>query len=73
MHRFEALEAHEAATGSGSSAITWPSRATANPPSVSRKRLTAAAMSVSSAPTTQRLWLSWPTDEAIARASCQSL
>jgi hypothetical protein len=35
--------------------------------------LTAAAMSVSSAPTTQRLWLSWPTDEAIARASCQSL
>ena len=54
------------ATGSGSSAITFPSRATANPPSVSRKRLTAAAMSASSTPTTHRLWLSWPTDEAIA-------
>ena len=42
-----------------------PSTATNPPPSASR-RLTATAMSSSPAPTTQMLWLSWPTEEASA-------
>ena len=37
-------------------------RPTTKPPWSAISRLTAAAMSASSAPTTQMLWLSWPTD-----------
>ena len=40
--------------------------ATTKPPPISRSRLTATAMSSSSMPTTQMLWLSWPTEEAMA-------
>ena len=54
------------ATGKASSAVTVPPSATAKPPPISIRRLTAAAMSASLAPTTVMLWLSWPTEEAIA-------
>ena len=57
------------ATGKASSAITSPAATTAKPPSISLSRLTATAMSPSSAPTTQILWLSWPTEEASAPRS----
>src|SRR5260370_1385488 len=54
------------ATGSVSSAVTLPSAAAAKPPLISINRFTAAAMSESVHPMTQTLWLSWPTDEALA-------
>ena len=43
-----------------------PPAATTKPPCIAMTRLTAAAMSASSTPTTVMLWLSWPTEEAMA-------
>src|SRR5258708_7481345 len=54
------------ATGSASSAVTLPSTAATKPPLILINRFTAAAMSESLQPMTQTLWLSWPTDEAMA-------
>ena len=52
--------------GSASSATTLPSAAAAKPPRSAISRFTAIAMSSSLQPMTQILWLSWPTDEAMA-------
>ena len=52
--------------GSASSAVTLPSTAATKPPRNSISRFTAMAMSASLQPMTQTLWLSWPTDEAMA-------
>lgn len=51
---------------SGSSASTLPFSTATKPPPHSIRALTATAISPSFAPTTQRLWLSWPTLEANA-------
>ena len=47
--------------GGRSSASTLPPPTATKPPSSSIRRFTARAMSASLAPTTQTLWLSWPT------------
>ncbi len=52
--------------GKGISANTLPSRTTTKPPSISPSRFAAAAISSSEVPTTQILWLSWLTVDAIA-------
>ena len=54
------------AKGNASSARTRPPWTATNPPPSASRRLTATAMSSSPAPTTQMLWLSWPTEEASA-------
>ncbi len=54
------------ATGKGRSASTRPPSTTAKPPRIVARWLAASAMSASSAPTTQMLWLSWPIEDAMA-------
>ena len=52
--------------GSARRASSLPPRTTQKPPPTSASAARAARMSVGSLPTTQRLWLSWPTLEAMA-------
>ena len=57
------------AKGNANSARTRPPRTAGQPPSrpSASRRLTATAMSSSVVPTTQRLWLSWPTGRSTER------